>query len=32
VRDTLFDPAINGLSGRYPTGKGLHRLKYDESP
>jgi hypothetical protein len=28
VRGTLFDPAFGGLSGHYPTGQGLHCLKY----
>jgi hypothetical protein len=23
VRGTLFDPALGGLSGRYPTGQGV---------
>jgi hypothetical protein len=32
VRGTLFDPAISGLSGRYPTGQGIIPFEARGSP
>jgi hypothetical protein len=32
VRGTLFDPAIGGLSGRYPTGHGIILFEARWSP
>jgi hypothetical protein len=32
VRGTLFDPAFNGLSGRYPTGQGIIPFEVRWSP
>jgi hypothetical protein len=32
VRGTLFDPAVGGLSGRYPTGHGVTPFEVRRSP
>jgi hypothetical protein len=32
VRGTLFDPAVGGLSGRYPTGQGVIPFEARWSP
>jgi hypothetical protein len=32
MRDTLFDPAFGGLSGRYPTGQGIISFEVRWSP